>query len=84
MNSLRTHSYSFTHEENYIDNLQEINKNLRDQLELLYKLIKIKIKVELANMNQSYKLENIINELEILKTSLSFSMQNQNGIVSKI
>ena len=69
-----------SHEEKYVENLMNINKNLRDQLELLYKLIKTKIKVDCVSHN---KLENIISQLEILKTSLSFNMQNQTTIISK-
>lgn len=64
--------------ESYVINLQQINQNLRDQLELLYKLLRTKLKME-----GNSRLENILNELEILKASLSFSMQKQAGIVSK-
>ncbi len=66
-------------EEIYENNLQVINKNLRDQLEYLYKLLKIKLKIE-----GNQRLENILDELEILKTSLSFSMQKQANIFSKL
>ncbi len=61
----------------YIQNLVEINKNLRSQLENLYKLLKVKLKFE-----QSERLEKLLDELEIMKTSLSFSMQKQTNIVS--
>ena len=88
----------------YIENLIEINSNLRNQLEQMYKLIRTKIKIEYnsnfidnnsisnsafnktQNFNNNYyecnRLENILNELEILKTSLSFSLQKQSSITS--
>lgn len=69
------------YENEYISNLQRINSNLRNQLDYMFKLLKIKIKME-ENSSIS-RLENILNELEILKTSLSFSMQKQANIVSK-
>ena len=68
-------------ENDYVDNIIEINKNLRNQLELLYKLLRTKLKLD--NLNENTKLENIINELEILKTSFSFNMQKQSNIISK-
>jgi uncharacterized membrane protein len=63
----------------YIENIQEINKNLREHLEMVYKLLRTKLKIE-----SNSRLENILNEMEILKTSLSFSMQKQSNIVSMI
>jgi len=66
-------------EDNYIENLIQINKNLRDQLDYTYKLLRTKLKID-----ENSRLENILNELEILKTSLSFSMQKQSYIISKM
>jgi hypothetical protein len=68
-------------EKDYIENILDINCNLRNQLELMYKLIRTKLKLEINSENS--RLENILNELEILKTSLSFNLQNQSNIVSK-
>ena len=66
-------------EENYIENLISINKNLRDQLEMTYKLLKLKTKEEKSEkMN---RLENLVNEMEILKTSLTFSLQKHTEII---
>ena len=62
-------------EEGYIDTLIAINKNLRDQLEITYKLLKLKIKTEPSE--KINRLDILINELEILKTSLTFSLQKQ-------
>lgn len=61
----------------YIQNLQEINKNLRSQLDHIFKLIKMKLKFDCNE-----RLDSILDELEILKTSLSFAMQKQSNIVS--
>jgi len=69
-------------ENDYIENLITINSNLRNQLELLYKLLRSKIKIEYFCENS--RLENILSELEIIKTSLSFNMQKQSSLVSKI
>jgi hypothetical protein len=63
----------------YISNLIEINKNLRDQIEVLHKLLKMKLKMECNTRLESY-----IDEMEILKTSLSFSLQKQSNVFSKI
>lgn len=65
----------------YIESILEINKNLRNQIENLYRLLRIKIKMELE---ENSRLENILNELEILKTSFSFNIQKNSNIVSKI
>jgi len=66
-------------EENYIENLLSINKNLRDQLEITYKLLKHKTKDEKSEkMN---RLDNFLNEIEILKTSLTFSLQKHSEII---
>jgi hypothetical protein len=69
-------------EDDYTSNLLKINKNLRDQLENCFKLLKLKTK---ENNNIAFnKLENLINELEILKTSLTFSLQKQTEIIRSI
>ena len=62
----------------YTKNLLEINVNLRSQLENLYKLLKIKLKFENCE-----RLDKLLDELEILKSGLSLSMQKQTVIVSK-
>jgi hypothetical protein len=61
----------------YVQSIIEMNQNLRSQLELLYKLLRTKLKME-----DNTKLENILNEFEILKSSLSFSMLNHSNLVS--
>ncbi len=61
----------------YVESIIEMNQNLRSQLEILYKLLRTKLKIE-----DNTKLENILNELEILKSSLSFSMLNHSNLVS--
>ncbi len=68
-------------EKDYIENILHINCNLRNQLEQMYKLIRTKLKMEINSENS--RLENILNELEILKTSLSFNLEKQSNIVSK-
>lgn len=66
-------------EENYVENLISINKNLRDQLEITYKLLKLKINEEKSEkMN---RLDNFLNEMEILKTSLTFTLQKHTEII---
>ena len=69
-------------ENEYIESLILINSSLRNQLEILYKLLRTKIKIEYFEENS--RLENLISELEIIKSSLSFNMQKQSGIVSKV
>lgn len=66
-------------EEGYAENLIFINKNLRDQLEISYKLLKLKCREE--ENERMFRLDNLINELEILKTSLTFSLQKQTEII---
>jgi hypothetical protein len=68
-------------EKEYIVTILEINSNLRNQLELMYKLLRTKLKME--GLSENSRLENILNELEILKTSLSFNLQKQSSLVSK-
>lgn len=62
----------------YVESLIEINKNLRSQLELLYKLLRTKLKFE-----ENRKIEKFLDELEILKTTMSFNIQKNSNIVSK-
>ena len=62
----------------YLRNLQEINKNLRSQLDYMYKLIRMKLKLD-----SSERLKKIVRELESLKMSLDFTMQKHENIVSK-
>jgi len=66
-------------EENYIEVLISINKNLRDQLEITYKLLKLKVREE--NSSAMSRLDNLLNEMEILKTSLTFSLQKHTEII---
>jgi hypothetical protein len=65
-------------ENEYIDCLVTINKNLRDQVETLYKLLKMKIKTEGNNT----RLNTYIEEMEILKSSLSLNLEKSSLIVS--
>lgn len=74
---------SLIEEQSYISNLISINKNLRDQLELLYKLISKKIIIDTGNNNiYLNKLIQLINELETLKSNLSIQMKTQNDIMT--
>jgi hypothetical protein len=68
------------YEANYIENLLSINKNLRGQIEFLHKLLKMKLKTEM--ISDGTRLEKILNELEIIRSSLTFSLQKQTEIVS--
>ncbi len=66
-------------EENFNENLIYINKNLRDQLEITFRLLKLRIK---EGKNETFnKLDNLLNEMEILKTSLTFSLQKHTEIL---
>ena len=47
----------------------------------MYKLLRTKLKME--GLPENSKLENLLNELEILKTSLGFNLQKQSSLVSK-
>lgn len=74
---------SLIEEQSYISNLISINKNLRDQVELLYKLISKKIIID-TGKNNIYlnKLIQLINELETLKSNLSIQMKTQTDIMT--
>ena len=72
-------SQIFEINEVYVRNLQEINKNLRSQLDYMYKLIKIKLKLD-----KNERLEIILSELESLKMSLDITMHKHENIVSNL
>ena len=63
------------YESKYIKNLLEINKSLRNEVETIYKLLRQKLKLEFPtnfistsnnNNNHISKLNNLINEFEII------------------
>jgi hypothetical protein len=66
--------------ESYIDNLISINKNLRDQIETLHKLLKMKLRTEYRDS----KLVLYIEEMEILKTSLSLNLEKYTKTISNL
>jgi hypothetical protein len=68
-----------TEESEYVTNLISINKNLRDQIEKLHKVLKMKLKIE-----NNTRLDSYLNELEILRSSLSFTLQKHNNLFNKM
>ena len=81
------------YELNYIQSLIEINKSLRNEVETIYKLLRQKLKMEFpsncsissSNSNNNLsKLNNLINEFEIILSNLGIQMESHNQIISTL
>ena len=68
----------------YIINLLEINKTMRNELELLYSLIRKKLIIEDCEIEYKKKLNDLIFKFETIQINLSSLMKNQNNIVEII
>ena len=70
-------------EKEYILNITTINKNLREQIELLYKLMRKKLLIDnINNFNENNKLSDYILQLEIMISNLSIQMKNQEDLIN--
>lgn len=75
----------FGEEQAYVNNLIALNKNLRDQLELLYRLLTKKIIIDTNKDNgNSMKVVKLINDLETLRSNLGIQMKTQSEIVNAL
>ena len=82
------------YESKYIYSLLEINKSLRNEVETIYKLLRQKLKLESPansisasnnnNNNNLTKLNNLINEFEIILSNLGIQMESHNELISTI
>ena len=81
------------YESKYIESLLEINKSLRNEVETIYKLLRQKLKLEFSSAslsdsdnNKSHlaKLNNLINEFEIILSNLGIQMESHNELISTI
>ena len=76
------------YESKYIQSLLQINKSLRNELEVTYKLLRQKLKLESSlsdsNNNNLNKLNNLINEFEIILSNLGIQMESHNELISTI
>jgi len=73
-------------EEDYINTLISINKNLRKELDSTYKLLKMKLRCDNGTKNDPNieKLKNIIEELEGVKVTMIFNIQKVNDFMSNL
>ena len=84
------------YESKYIYNILQINKSLRDEIEVIYKLLRQKLKMEIPSnldnkiekenegqINNIYliKLNNLINEFEIILSNLGIQMESHNELI---
>ena len=82
------------YESKYIKSLLEINKSLRNEVETIYKLLRQKLKLEFptnsisssnnSNNNPIIKLNNLINEFEIILSNLGIQMESHNELISTL
>ena len=87
------------HENKYINNILQINKSLRNEIEVIYKLLRQKLKMEHSpNLNSTIekdkeeqtnnkiltKLSNLVNEFEIILSNLGIQMESQNELILTI
>ena len=82
------------YENTYIYTLLQINKSLRNEIEIIYKLLRQKIKLELPpqednNKEQeseyqkkASKLSSLINEFEIVLSNLGIQMESHNQLIT--
>lgn len=71
------------YENDYISNLLKINKSLRDQIEILYSLLRKKIKID-GGGQTSNRIDALISELEIVHSNLSIEMKEQDNLIQVI
>lgn len=71
------------YENDYISNLLKINKSLRDQIEILYSLLRKKIKID-GGGQISNRIDALISELEIVHSNLSIEMKEQDNLIEVI
>ena len=84
------------YENKYIYNILQINKSLRNEIEVVYKLLRKKLKMEncsslnktiekekqdQSNTNNIIKLNNLINEFEIILSNLGIQMESHNELI---
>ena len=84
------------YESKYIYNILQINKSLRNEIEVIYKLLRQKLKMETSSnlnstietkneeqINNKYliKLNNLINEFEIILSNLGIQMESHNELI---
>ena len=78
------------YESKYIQSLLQINKSLRNELEVTYKLLRQKLKLESPSSLSSYntnnisKLNNLMNEFEIILSNLGIQMESHNELISAL
>ena len=78
------------YESKYIQTLLQINKSLRNELEVTYKLLRQKLKLESPSSLSSYntnnisKLNNLMNEFEIILSNLGIQMESHNELISAL
>ena len=82
------------YESKYIKSLLDINKSLRNEVETLYKLLRQKLKLESCpsiskssdnkENNHLNKLNNLINEFEIILSNLGIQMESHNELISAL
>ncbi len=68
----------------YIINLLEINKTMRNELELLYSLMRKKLIIEDCEIEYKEKLTDLIFKFETIQINLSSLMKDHNNIVELI
>lgn len=71
------------YENDYISNLLKINKSLRDQIEILYSLLRKKTKID-GGGQISNRIDALISELEIVHSNLSIEMKEQDNLIEVI
>ena len=87
------------YEGKYIYNILQINKSLRNEIELIYKLLRQKLKLEVSsnlvnsmekekdeqlNNKHLIKLNNLINEFEIILSNLGIQMESHNELINTL
>ena len=71
-------------EKNYVANLLEINKTMRNELEILYSLMRKKLIIEDSEIEYKKKLNDLIFKLETIQINLSSLMKNHNNLIELI
>ena len=75
------------YEKNYLSNILEINKSLRNKIEIIYKLLRQKLTIEKKeddNNKHQIKLNSLINQFENLFTNFQKQMESHNDIVNSL
>lgn len=82
---MKSANKSLDFSQEYLDNLLKLNKNLRDQTEILHKMLRKNLFIHLEEDENEYnKVMSVLNNFEIIQSNYSVLVQEHSTITNKI